>query len=98
MTSLTNMDGMLEEAAATGDVPGAVATVVDRDGVLFEGAGGKLRIAGDAATTDTVVWIASMTKALATVGVLQLVEQGRVELDREVGSYAPEFAELEVLE
>jgi CubicO group peptidase (beta-lactamase class C family) len=90
---------MLDVAAAAGDVPGAFATVVDADGVLFEGAGGKVRVDDDAeVTTDTMVWIASMTKALATVGVLQLVEQGRIDLDADVASYVPAFAELEVLE
>ena len=89
--ALAGIDGMLEQAAAAGDVPGAIATVVDAEGVLYEGAGGQ-------ASTDTMVWIASMTKALATIGVLQLVERGEVDLDREVASYVPAFAELQVLE
>ncbi len=89
--ALAGMDEMLDAAAAAGDVPGAIATVVDADGVLYEGAGGQ-------ASTDTMIWIASMTKALATIGVLQLVERGEVDLDREVASYVPEFAELQVLE
>ncbi len=97
--ALTGMDGMLDAAAAAGDVPGAIATVVDADGVLYGGAGGKVRVGEDAeATTETMVWIASMTKALATVGVLQLVEQGRLGLDDDVASILPEFGELQVLE
>jgi CubicO group peptidase (beta-lactamase class C family) len=97
--ALTRMDGMLDAAATAGDLPGAIATVVDSDGVLFEGAGGVVRVGEDAeVTTDTIVWIASMTKALATIGVLQLVERGEIDLDAEVASYLPAFAELEVLE
>ncbi|MDX6582383.1 MAG: methyl acetate hydrolase [Solirubrobacterales bacterium] len=97
--ALIGMDGMLEAAAAAGDMPGAIATVVDRDGVLYEGAAGKVRVGGAAeATTDTMIWIASMTKALTTVAVLQLVEQDRVDLDQEVASILPEFGELQVLE
>ena len=97
--ALTGMEGMLDAAAEAGDVPGAIATVVDADGVLFEGAGGRVRADEDtAATTETMIWIASMTKAMATVGVLQLVEQGRLSLDDGVASLAPEFGELEVLE
>ncbi len=97
--ALTGMDQMLDQAAAAGDVPGAIATVVDADGVLFEGAGGKVRADEDAGvTTETMIWIASMTKALATVGVLQLVEQGRLGLDDDVASIVPEFGELQVLD
>lgn len=89
--ALAGIDGILEQAAAAGDVPGAIATVVDADGILYEGADGE-------ATTDAMIWIASMTKALTTIGVLQLVERGEVDLDREVASYVPAFAELPVLE
>jgi CubicO group peptidase (beta-lactamase class C family) len=97
--ALTGMDEMLDAAADAGDVPGAIATVVDADGVLFEGAGGKVRVDEEAeATTETMVWIASMTKAMATVGVLQLVEHGRVGLDDDVASLVPEFGELQVLD
>ena len=97
--ALAGMDEMLEAAVAAGDVPGAIATVVDADGTLYEGAAGSLRAGGDAhVTADTMIWMASMTKALATVGVLQLVEQGRIDLDREVASYVPAFGELQVLE
>ena len=97
--ALARTDAMLQEAAIAGDVPGAIATVVDADGVLYEGAAGLLRVGESAdATTETVVWIASMTKALATAGVLQLVEQGRLGLDDDVASIVPEFGELHVLE
>jgi methyl acetate hydrolase len=97
--SLERVDELLATATAAGDVPGASAIVLDREGVVYEGAAGRLRIGEEApAATDTVVPIASMTKALTTVGVLQLVEQGRVELDQEVASVVPAFGELQVLE
>lgn len=58
---------LLEQATDTGDVPGIVALVANREGTTYEGAFGK-RIFGQNAlmTADTVVWIASMTKALTT--------------------------------
>ncbi len=97
--ALTGMNGTLDAAAAAGDVPGAIATVVDADGVLFEGAGGRVRADEDtAATTETMIWIASMTKAMATVGVLQLIEQERLGLDDDVASIVPEFGDLQVLD
>jgi CubicO group peptidase (beta-lactamase class C family) len=69
-------------AWSTGDVPGVVAMATDRTSVTYEGAFGK-RIQGQPApmTVDTVGWIASMTKALTGAAAMQLVEQGKLDLD-----------------
>ncbi len=72
------IDELLEQGCASGAVPGIAAFVVGRDGILYEGAAGRLSVNGGApAGTDTVIRIASMTKAMTTVAALQLVEQGR---------------------
>ena len=39
-----------------------------------------------------------MTKPVTTVAVMQLVEQGKIDLDVPVSKYLPEFAALKVLE
>jgi CubicO group peptidase (beta-lactamase class C family) len=92
------IDGLLEQGCASGAVPGVVAFVVGRDGILYEGAAGRLSVGGEApAGTDTVIRIASMTKAMTTVAALQLVEQGRLDLDGTVASLLPAFGELQVL-
>jgi CubicO group peptidase (beta-lactamase class C family) len=49
-------------------------------------------------TADTTFRIASMTKMVATTAALQLVEQGKLDLDAPIETYRPEFAELQVLE
>ncbi|WP_326548032.1 serine hydrolase domain-containing protein [Mycolicibacterium sp. ND9-15] len=85
------IDDLLSGVTADGSLHGVAATVVGRDGVLYQGA------AGDA-KRDSMFRNASMTKALASTAALQLVEQGRVELDASVASIVPEFGELQVLE
>jgi len=85
------VDALLTGAVEDGVFDGVSAIVVDRDGVLHTG------VAGDA-YADTVFRNASMTKALATVGALQLVEQGRLDLDASVESIVPAFGELQVLD
>src|SRR4051812_25290722 len=61
--NLASIDELLERACAERVVPGVVAIVGDRDGVVYEGAAGHLRVGdGAAATTDTMFRIASMTK------------------------------------
>lgn len=87
----SEIDALLREAVAGGTFHGVLAVVVDRDEVLYQGA------AGDAGP-QTMFRIASMTKAVATTGALQLVEQDRLRLDQTVESVLPEFAELEVIE
>ena len=97
--SAAKFDELLTQAVAAGDVPGAAVAVLGPDGVVYEGVAGRVRIdRSDEVTPDTVFWLASMTKALGAVGVLQLVERGRLDLDAEVASIVPEFGELQVLE
>lgn len=85
------IDDLLHGVTADGSLHGVAATVVGRDGVLYEGAAGS-------AQPNSMFRNASMTKAVATTGALQLVEQGRVDLDAPVSSIVPEFGELQVLE
>ena len=98
-TWTTTLDAILEDAVATGAVPGAVAVVAGPDGLRHVAAAGSLRAGGtDAVRHDTMFRYMSMTKALVSVAALQLIEQGRLALDQEVASVLPAFAELEVLE
>ena len=92
-------DSLLKKATDAGDVPGVVAMATNRDGTLYEGAFGK-RILGQSAamTNDTVVWIASMTKALTGTVAMQLVEQGKLDLSSPASEWVPELAAVQVLE
>ncbi|ORB66685.1 serine hydrolase domain-containing protein [Mycolicibacterium tusciae] len=85
------IDDLLNGVTADGSLHGIAATVVCRDGVLYEGAAGDAR-------PDTIFRNASMTKAVATTAALQLVEEGRLDLDATVASIVPEFGELQVLD
>jgi CubicO group peptidase (beta-lactamase class C family) len=82
---------LLDAAVAKGAVHGIAALVVDRKGPLF------LHAAGEA-NERTLFRNASMTKAVATTGALQLVEQGLLSLDATVESILPEFGRLQLLE
>ena len=53
---------------------------------------------GLAMQPDTVVWIASMTKAITAAAVMQLVERGVVELDQPAGDLVPYLAGVQVLD
>jgi methyl acetate hydrolase len=96
---LNVVDEVLRQAAETKEVPGVVAVAANSDGVIYEGAFGKRDLAnGTDMTADSVFWIASMTKALTATAAMQLVEQGKLQLDEPISKVLPELAAPQVLE
>src|SRR6188474_3006830 len=93
------LDASLRGAVERKDVPGVVALVTDRDRVLYQGAFGVADVAtGRPLTTDALFRIASMTKPITSVALMQLVEQGRIGLDDPAEKYLPELVGLKVFE
>jgi CubicO group peptidase (beta-lactamase class C family) len=84
------IDETLKSAVAAGDVPGVVAAAATDKGVIFGGAAGVL-------AQDSVLWIASMTKAITGAAVMQLVERGKLSLDTPAADIVPEIAKKQVL-
>ncbi len=94
-----SLDRILQTATEAGAVPGVVAVVTDRDGLTYEGGFGERALGGGVAMTpDTVVWIASMTKAVTATAAMQQVERGRLELDAPAKEVIPYLGEVQVLE
>lgn len=92
------IDAVLRGAVERGEVPGVAAAAGNAAGTLYEGAFGRRGLDQEAAMTpDTVVWIASMTKAVTTVAALQQVEAGRLSLDAPIAEVLPELARPQVL-
>jgi len=99
MADTTAIAAPLRRAAEAGDIPGVAAAAATRDGVVFEAAFGSRDLATRAPmTTDTVVWIASMTKAVTAACAMQLVEQGKLSLDGDIATTLPELARVQVLD
>src|SRR5207237_1535011 len=79
--------------------PCVVALITGRERVLYLGALGVADVAtGRPLTTDALFRIASMTKPVTSVALMQLVEQGRLGLDDPAEKYLPELAGLKVFE
>jgi methyl acetate hydrolase len=88
----------LSDAVARGDTPGVVALVVGSDGVLYEGAAGKLDFARNIAMpTNAIFNIASMTKPITSVAIMVLAEEGKLKLDDPVSKYLAGFDNLQVI-
>ncbi|MGB7303642.1 MAG: serine hydrolase domain-containing protein [Burkholderiaceae bacterium] len=94
-----NYDQILKTGIENGAAPGAVAIVVNKDGVVWKGGAGE-RTAGSgiAMSDDTVGAIFSMTKAITGTAAMQLVEQGKLDLDAPAGNVCPWLNEVQVLD
>src|SRR6476660_620527 len=79
----------MNAAVKRGDAPGIVEIVVNRDGVLFEGAAGL--------PTNAIFNIASMTKPVTSVAIMMLMEQGKLNIDDPVSKYLSGFDNLKVI-
>jgi uncharacterized protein YbbC (DUF1343 family)/CubicO group peptidase (beta-lactamase class C family) len=92
---LASIDGVVAEAIAHGDLPGAVVLVGRGNRVLFRKAYGDRALlpSREPMTVDTVFDVASLTKPVATAtSVMILVERGRIALSDAVFRFIPEFA------
>jgi CubicO group peptidase (beta-lactamase class C family) len=91
------IDRVLEEYVAKNQLPGAVALVL-RDGrpVYQKAVGWADKEAGRRMTPDTIFRIASQTKALTSVAILSLMEEGKLSLSDPAGKYIPSFAKTTV--
>jgi methyl acetate hydrolase len=64
--------------------------VATADGVVYHGA--------SSAAKDAIFAIASMTKPVTSVAVMQLVEEGKVKLDEPAAAHVPELVDAKVLD
>ena len=93
------IDASLRGAVERNDVPGVVALVTDRERVLYRSAFGVADVStGRPLTSDALFRIASMTKPITSVALMQLLEQGRIGLDDPAEKYLPELKRLKVIE
>lgn len=95
--ALERLSTAIRERVASGHIPGAVA-LVSRHGKVayFESFGQRDPASGAPMTNDSIFRIYSMTKAIVSVGVMMLWEEGRLLLGDPISKYIPEFATTKV--
>lgn len=82
-----------------GGVPGVVAMATNRQENIYSGAAGVRELGQEQAMTeDSVMLLASCTKAITGVAVLQMIEEGLVSLNDPAKKFLPELADVQVLE
>lgn len=82
---------ILDQTVADGYIPGAVVAVHIHGQEPWIGASGLAdRKTAEPMTTATRLRIASISKTFTAVTVLQLVEEGKIELDAPIATYLPD--------
>jgi CubicO group peptidase (beta-lactamase class C family) len=89
----------LKHLVDEGAVSGAVALVANQDAILHWSAVGKSDLSsGRAMEKQDLFWIASMTKPMTAVCVMQLAEAGRLSIEDPLEKILPEFRGMKVEE
>ena len=92
-TAPPDLDAYVTQVLKTFSVPGMSVTVV-KDGKVLVARGYGVRTLGDTArvTSDTRFGIASNSKAFTATALAILVDEGKIEWDKPVVTYLPQFA------
>jgi len=95
---LTLIDELINESIDNKTIPGAVVLVADNENIVFHKAYGiKNPLTNEEFKVDDIFRIASMTKAITSLGVIKLWEKGKIGLDDPISRYIPEFKDARVL-
>lgn len=94
---LGTLDAVMKQYVADGKLGGAVV-MIQQDGrdVFSEAYGWRDREANIAMQEDTIFRIASQTKALTSVGIMMLMEEGKLVLDDPLGKFLPDWQKTTV--
>lgn len=91
-------DSILKEYFDSGSIPSAIMGSIDDEGhTTWHAFGPSIWAGKDTVTADHIFRIFSMTKAIASVAALQLVERDLVGLDDPLNELMPEMTSIPVL-
>lgn len=97
LEKLERVPALLKEAIERKQIIGAVVLVARRGKVIHVSTAGLRDIESKAPMTDgTIFRIASMSKPITSVAVMQLVEDGKLKLTDPLSKFVPEFKEMKV--
>jgi CubicO group peptidase (beta-lactamase class C family) len=96
---MERLSGLLISYAAQQRISGAVAIILRNGDIVYEEAAGYRDIeSADPMLNDAIFRIASQTKAIVSVGIMILQEQGKLLISDPLGNYLPEYLETTVAE
>ena len=94
----TKLDSLFSEAVNC-DIPGVSAAVVAKEESLYQGHFGFADLNQNKPIDDSSLFrIASMTKAVTSVCIFQLIEKGVISLDSPLKNFFPEVSEKKIID
>lgn len=94
---LERIPALLKEGVEKKQIAGSVALVARRCQVIHVSTAGLQDMENQAPMTErTIFRIASMSKPITSVAVMQLVEEGKLKLTDKLSQFVPEFKEMMV--
>ena len=95
---LNEIETLIKSFIDNNQIPGAVVLVGNNEKIIYEKAFGlKNPLTNEKYNVDDIFRIASMTKAITSLGVIKLWEKGKIGLDDPIEKYIPEFKNVEIL-
>jgi CubicO group peptidase (beta-lactamase class C family) len=92
------IDSLLNNAVKNNEIPGAVAFISHNGKEVFHKAFGYRNLENRVPMNNSDIFrMASMTKAMTAIAILQLYERGFLFLDDKVSKYIPEFRNPQIL-
>ncbi len=89
---IEKLDSVLEEIIARWGIPGLGVGIVEGNDIVYaRGFGVQSLETGVPVTPDSIFCVASITKCFVATAMMQLVEQGKLELDAPLIQYLPDF-------
>jgi len=94
-----SIDQALQRAVDDGVAAGVVAMGATQRELVYEGAAGIADAhTGSPIGPDSVFWLASMTKAITATACMQLIEQGKLQLEQPAAELLPQLKAPQILE
>ncbi|MEK6547125.1 MAG: serine hydrolase [Bacteroidota bacterium] len=95
---LAYIDSVMEEYIQKNWLVGSTTLVIKENSVVYHKSHGFADLANKKPMpADAIYRIMSQTKAITSVAIMQLIEQGKLTLDQPVGDFIPEFKNQTVL-
>ncbi len=94
---LAKVGEFFRNEVATGKIPGAILLIRQHGKPVYHEFFGVQDVVSRAPMTDeTIFRLSSMTKAITSVVAVQLIDEGKLNLDDPVAKYIPSFAKVKV--
>ncbi len=96
---LNRVDLVIKQAIKNGEIPGAVALIARKGKIVYHKSFGYADLKSKKKMENNAIFrIASMSKAITSVGVMILYERGYFTLQDPVSKYIPEFKNSRIIE